>query len=307
MKTLTKIALFTASMTLMGCQMSSGQMATGTNVMPTNIDSHLSKFGWEWDKDVPKNSWSFNMVDTDARSGDRSQRFELRNGDCTTRSKYKETYWGCENDRERVEMTATRWDVGKDKWIGFSVKVDENDWEKSEKESCTIIFQIRQNEENVDQGNRPQNKTGNYGSGHYIGNHGVIYGVICGNKVGIQVKRTGFEDNKFNGWVDTESKYFASLDAVKGEWNDLVIRWNTVDYKNENSTFELYVNGERVLTEENITSNFFPEEYLFKYGLYRSYMKMNGVVSGTQVIYFDEIRHGKSLESVTPNNKDATD
>lgn len=302
--TLTKIALLVSSLALMGCQMSTGQL--GTHVRPSSVDSTIEKKRSEWDKDVPKNAWSYNMVDTDARSGDRSQRLELRNGDCTTRSKYKETYWGCENDRERVEMTNTYWNTGEDKWIGLSVKIDD-EWEVSEKEHCTTIFQIHQYEENVDQDNRPQIKTANYSSGHYLGNHGVVYGRICGNKVGISISHMGFKDNKFEGWYKPESTFFGTVDSTKGSWHDLAIRWDTSDYKNGNSTFEFYVDGKRILTKKNITNEFFPEYYSFKYGLYRSYAKKDGVTTGTQVLYFDENRHGNSLESVSPNNKEAID
>lgn len=303
--TLSKIALLAVSVSLMGCQMTAGQLGTGTHIRPSSIDSNIERFGWEWDKDVPKNSWSYNMVDTDARSGSRSQRLELRNGDCTTRSKYKETYWGCKNDRERVEFTTTRWDTGEDMWISLSVKLGE--WEISQKEHCTNIFQIHQYEDNVDQGNRPQNKTGDYSNGHYIGNHGVVYGVICGNKVGISINHSGFEDNKFQGWSEPKIKYLGTVDSIKGKWHDLAFHWDTSDYRNGNSTFEMYVNGKNVITEKNITNNFFPEHYSFKYGLYRGYMNKNGVTSGTQVLYFDENRYGNSLESVSPNNNKAID
>lgn len=304
MKMFGKIILVTSSVMLMGCQMSAGG-GLGTNVRPISSDMRMGSYDWEWYKDIPRNSWSYNVVDTDARSGTRSQRLELRNGDCTSKSPYNSN-WGCEHDRERVELTNTVWPVGRDKWLGLSIKIDDA-WEISQKEHCTSIFQIKQYEKNVHQGIQPENKTGNYNNGHYVGNHALFHGSICGRRIGMALSEVGFETSKFQGWRKQKWIELANISQVKGQWIDIAIRWDTTDYRDEQSTLEFYVNGEHVFTEHNLTNNFFPEDYAFKYGMYRSYMKKQGVKTGTQIAWFDEVRHGDSLESVSPNSNPAVD
>lgn len=269
------------------------------------VSAHHGK----WNQDMPTSPWVYNLTNVvPARSGELSQRFELRNGDCTTSQPPGDSHpndWGCYNDRERAEIWGKKWSPGRDQWVGLSVMVSD-DWVKSQKNHCTSVFQIKQMENNVQQGNLGK-KNGDYSSGHYIGGHAVMHGQICGDKFGVAIKWTGFEDSKFNGWEKTQNITFGNISEIKGKWNDIQLRWDTRDYRNKNSKLELYYNGEKKAEWENITSNFFPDTYLFKYGLYRGYMNQWGVTSGKQTIYFDEIRYGKSLNDVNPRNKNAID
>lgn len=253
----------------------------------------------KWNDDIPPNEWSFNMTDTTARSGELSQRIELRNGDCKVRPQPRhDPNWGCYNDRERAEVKGYQWKPGKDQWIGFSIKITD-EWQKTQgwNDHCTSIFQIKQTEKVYQ---------GNLGPG-YIGSHAVVHGVVCGSNFGLEIKRTGFEENKFNGWNKSEFVWFGNINNIKNKWNDIALRWNTKGYKSNKSSLEIYLNGHSAGSWKNITTNFFPEDYTFKYGLYRGFMKQHGVTTKTQVIYFDEIRYGKSFDSVNPIGKKALD
>lgn len=258
---------------------------------------------WAWNEHIPWNDWSFNMTDTKAAKGNLSQRFELRNGDCTVREDGSEGTFGCRTGRERAEVIGKRFRRGVDQWWGFSVMMDD-EWNTLENNHCTSIFQIKQTE-NVNQSNHQSKDWNN----HYIGVHSVAAGYVCGDTVGIQLFKTGYDEgkSKFSGWVDFQFIPIVPVDAIRGQWNDIVIHWDTSDYKNQYSNFEIFVNGDKVGQWENITSNYFPTNYMFKYGPYRSHMKSRGVVSDTQVIYFDEMRFGNSYEEVTPAGKAALD
>ncbi|MGC6413149.1 MAG: heparin lyase I family protein [Bacteroidia bacterium] len=261
-----------------------------------------------WNKDIPINDWSFNIVDTVSSKGKLSQRFELRNGDCTVRPQPNhDINWGCYTHRERAEVVGKRFHPGSDQWWGFSVMIND-EWKTSEKNHCTSIWQIKQAEK-VNQSEQPQAKSGSYFGGHYIGSHSVVAGYVCGEKVGLKFWKTGWDEgeSKFTGWVRNLFIPIADLNDIRGKWNDIVIHWDTTNYKNEYSNLEIFVNGYKVGNWENITTKFFPEDYFFKYGPYRSYMKQHGVTSDTQVIYFDEMRFGDSYEEVTPKNKKAID
>ena len=283
-------------------------------VMADRQPKGLGSRQWgQWNDDMPENDWVFNLTNiVPARSGELSQRFELRNGDCTVRRIPGNNHpydWGCHNDRERAEVQHTQWSPGKDMWIGFSVMVP-NEWTVAKRNHCTSIFQIKQTENNVYQGNKPGTKSGDYSGGHYIGGHAVMMGEVCGGNFGIRIQRTGFTDSKFNGWEDTQHFVFGKLNQIYGKWNDIVMRWDTSDKRNGNSKLELFINGNKVGEWKNITNNFFPDVYTFKYGMYRSYMKANNGPNfkiGTQVIYFDEVRTGRSFDAVNPATNRAID
>ena len=255
-----------------------------------------------------------------ARNGELSQRFELRNGDCTVRRIPGSNHphdWGCNYDRERAEVMHTQWRPGRDKWIGFSVRIDD-DWTVAKNNHCTGIFQIKQTENNVYQGNltpkdgkfaQSQEEVERFG-GHYIGGPNVMDGDICGNKFGISVTRSGFKDSKYNGWSKEDTTFYGRIDSIKNEWNDVILHWDTRDYRNGISKLIVYFNGQVVGVWENITGNFFPDIYTFKYGLYRGYMKANhgqNFKVGTQVVYFDEVRTGRSFDAVNPATNRALD
>ena len=309
-------------MLLVGCQTTneittslSTESAESTIIMKDTRPPGLGQINHgPWNQDMPASPWTFNVTNIiPARSGELSQRFELRDGDCTVVPPAGASHpadWGCHNDRERAEIQHTAWRPGTEKWIGFSVRIDD-DWTVAKNNHCTGIFQIKQTEHNVYQGPltpkdgkfaKSQAEVDRFG-GHYIGGPNVMDGDICGNKFGISVTRTGFKDSKYNGWSKEDTTFYGGIDSIRNEWNDIILHWDTRDYRNGKSKLTVYFNGEIIGVWENITGNFFPDFYTFKYGLYRSYMKANhgpNFKVGTQVVYFDEVRTGRSFDAVNP-------
>lgn len=320
---LKKLSILGTVALLSACQTTVESVSEGPRVSSQNVENSVymkdtrprglgtSAMG-KWNQDMPENAWAFNLTNiVPARSGELSQRFELRNGDCTVmRTPHHPYDWGCHNDRERAEVMHTSWKPGKDMWMGFSVMIPK-EWTNAKRNHCTGIFQIKQTENNVYQGNlgsksgfyaTSQAEVDKYG-GHYVGGPQVMRGSICGDTYNIEVTRLGFKDTKYNGWSRNERSTYGSVNQLRGEWNDIVMRWDTSDYHNGKSTLEIYFNGELAGKWENLTNNFFPDNYTFKYGLYRSYMKANNGPNfkiGTQVVYFDEVRVGNSFDAVNP-------
>lgn len=277
-----------------------------------------------WNDDMPHNSpWSFNVTNkVEPRAGKLSQRFELREGDCTVHPRLAQTghdpNWGCFNDRERAEIWGKEYKPGREMFIGFSIMAN-NENKVMSRGHCTSVFQIKQMEHNVYQGNlapisgiyasSPEEEK-KYG-GQYVGSHSYMNGVVCGNKVGLKFQRTGSTTkNKYKGWVKDEVVWITTLDNIKGEWIDIVIRQDTRGHRNEQSEVEVFINGKSVVTKTNLTSFFFPDVYVFKYGPYRGYMKANNgpnYKSATQVFYYDEIRFGNNYQSVAPDSNRAID
>lgn len=276
-----------------------------------------------WNDDMPVSEWSFNVTNkVKPRAGKLSQRFELRNGDCTVHPRLSRTghdpNWGCYNDRERAEIWGKEYKPGREMFIGFSIMANSEN-NIMPRNHCTSVFQIKQMEHDVYQGNLAP-KSGIYASsaeqaervgGNYIGGHSYMNGFVCGNKVGLRFKRTGSaKKDKYDGWSRDEDVHVTTLDKINGEWVDVVIRHDTRGYRNEVSEVEIFLNGKSVAKKTNLTQFFFPDVYIFKYGLYRSYMKANNgpnYKSVTQVLYFDEIRFGGSYAAVEPDTNRAID
>ena len=122
----------------------------------------------------------------------------------------------------------------------------DNEWTKAKRRHCTSIFLIKKTKNNVYQVNKPGTKSGDYSGGHYIGGHAVMMGKICGGKLGIRLSWMGFKDSKFNGWERTERIDFGNINHISRGWNDIVMRWDTSEYRNGNSKLKFYMNGKKI-------------------------------------------------------------
>ena len=79
--------------------------SSNTEIMKDTQPRGLGPRQWgQWNDDMPENAWAFNLTNiVPARSGELSQRFELRNGDCTVRRIPGNNHpydWGCRHWRE---------------------------------------------------------------------------------------------------------------------------------------------------------------------------------------------------------------
>lgn len=210
-----------------------------------------------------------------SREGKRSQRFEVRSGDCG----WSDGWSDCDNDRERSEVSVKKvWKHGTDQWIAFSVFLP-TDFKTSSKVRTTV-GQVKM-------------KGGPTGfAGGFRSEPGVFQMEMQGDRYFLRVHAlSGPFENVRDDIVDYP---IASIRSMRGKWTDFVIRLNT---QGTPGTLEVYKNGKQVAVHK-YSQNYKPKSYYFKYGIYRSFVSRHGGPMPTQVIFFDEVRMGRSYEKV---------
>ncbi|WP_299695185.1 heparin lyase I family protein [uncultured Tateyamaria sp.] len=210
-----------------------------------------------------------------SRLGKRAQRFEVRAGDCG----WDDGWSDCDNDRERSELYVKKdWRAGTDQWIAFSIYLPE-DFRTSSRVRTTV-GQVKMK-------GGPTGFTGGYPS-----EPGVFQMEMLGNRYFLRVHvLSGPFDNVRNDIKDYNP---ASISELRGKWTDFVVRLNT---KTAPATLEVFKNGTRVALH-NYNQNYAPKAYYFKYGIYRSFVSQHRGPMPTQVVFFDEVRMGKSYDKV---------
>ncbi|WP_171125007.1 heparin lyase I family protein [Ruegeria sp. HKCCA4707] len=229
------------------------------------------------DRSLQKNQTKhgYSKVKGLSREGTRSQRFEVRAGDCG----WDDGWSDCDNDRERSELYVKKeWKHGTDQWIAFSVYLP-GDFKTSSKVRTTV-GQVRM-------------KGGPTGfAGGFPSKPGVFQMEMLGNRYFLRVHvLSGPFDNVRN---DIKDYNLATISEMRGKWTDFVVRLNT---QGAPGTIEVFKNGKQVAVHR-FNQNYKPKSYYFKYGIYRSFVSRNGGPMPTQVVFFDEVRMGKSYEKV---------
>ena len=233
---------------------------------------------------MPKNEHNFKYIKNkdEARAGEAYQRFELRQGDCFLR---KGSSWNdCKSDRERFELSSRPRQKPKGKQCyGYSIKLDKNFQDVAP--TNTDLGQVHQI-------GGPKGTAGGFKSFPpliQIGaeNNKLVFGwhMLTGDKNNIKdvkIKKTLVEIHK-----------------IKGKWTDISF---CLDYKNKR--MDAWVNGEKKVQILKSPINFEPKSTYFKYGIYRSvvsrYKGLHGAIP-TQIVYYDEVRRGTSIEDVDRN------
>ena len=226
-------------------------------------------------RSLSKTSYGYKIVKDVARAGKKSQRFEVRAGDCSANDGWSD----CANNRERSEFRLKKdWKYGSDQWIGFSVFVP-SDFRTSNKVKTTV-GQIHQ-------------KGGPTGTAGGLPSFPPLMQLeMKGNRYFVNVHvLTGSAQN-----VKDTSKEFtlANISDMRGKWTDIVIHLNTAKGA---QVLEVWANGQKKATMQNWIK-FRPKSYYFKYGLYRSFVSRHGGPMPTQVIYVDEVKMGRSQNKV---------
>lgn len=233
---------------------------------------------------MPKKEHSYEYIkDTSkARAGNFYQRFEVRDGDCFPSP---DGGWNdCETDRERFEFSSRpRQKIEGMQCYGFSLKLD------AEFESAgptnTTLGQVHQL-------GGPKGSAGGFKSFPPLVQFNIRYNRFLFG----WHELTGDENNI----KDQEREFeLAKIDELKGKWTDVSV---CLDFKNKR--MDAWVNGTKKVEILRSPINFMPESIYFKYGIYRSfiskYKKFNGKMP-TQIVYYDEVRRGDSVENVDVN------
>lgn len=271
--------------------------------------SEPSKFVYhlQVDKDYP-----YQISDDVARLGEKSQRFELRQGDCNVISrviKDKDYHkrlsdFHCSTFRERVQVGSQDWKPGDDMWWGISVYLPK-DFKPDTNNICTMLMQIKQYENDAPDMELTETEAfikeiqpGGFTQSRYkyaLG-HGVFGIGICGGNVGICVNKT------WGPKMDTNyrclNKSIGDMNRFRDSWVDFTFHYDTRNYQKGESLLEVWVNGEKIGRYANVTEHF-PDSYRAQYGLYRSqFHDRADIKRNTLIAYFDESRYGQSYDEV---------
>ena len=233
---------------------------------------------------MPKKDYSHKYIKdkSKARAGKAFQRFEVRDGDCFYRKGHS---WNdCKLDRERFEFSSkpSQKPQGK-QCYGYSIKLDANF--KPVNPTNTDLGQVHQ--------------------------RGGPKGTAGGLKSFPPLIQIGAKDDWVNfGWHrlsgDINNVYDKRIDFGLAKISEMREVWTDISFclDFENKRMDAWVNGEKKVEIKQSPINFTPENIYFKYGIYRSfvsrYKKINGKMP-TQIVFYDEVRRGMSIEEVDRN------
>ena len=205
------------------------------------------------------------------RAGEKSIRFEVRPGDCG----YNDGWSDCDTDRERHELSGKRMSGG-EWWYAWSIFLPKDFVNVSP--TKVALGQFHQDKGHVVW--MFQNQNFSVPGGYWV-------------------------DNQVPGFTKTINKVLTN-DEMIGKWNDILVnvKWS----KKEDGFFKVWVNNKLGYEYTGPTKT--KAKVYFKFGIYRSYLnqwiyssrnktKEKGVPA--QVVYFDEVRAGKTKEKVVGN------
>ena len=209
------------------------------------------------------------------RAGKKSIRFEVKPGDCG----YDEWWSDCKNDRERHELSGTRFGAGK-KWYAWSIYVPKDF--PIIYPTKTMLGQFYHSSVGPIFGFQNQNPNRGIGGGYHI--------------------EKDFVDCVPEGSECSKLYTVASDDDMRGKWTDVLVHANWSF--NQDGFFKTWINNELKFEYKGRTLFKTKRPYVYlKFGIYRSFMSrwrnQNNIqdVPG-QVLYFDEVRVGKSKKKV---------
>ncbi len=193
------------------------------------------------------------------RAGEKSVRFEVRFGDCG----YDRGKWNdCKKDRQRHELSGKTF-KGK-KWTAFSIYLPKDF--KSVDPVKLAMGQFHQRK----------------------GSPNLMF----------QFNNDGFWADRQISYMTQEMKLILPYKDMIGKWNDILIYGNFT--KKEDGFFKIWVNNELKYEYNGRTTSGKPS--FFKFGIYQTYVSRYSLYEErtypTQIVYFDEVRHGNSREKV---------
>lgn len=225
-----------------------------------------------------------------ARAGKYFQRFELRDGDC-----FGDDVWSdCDNDRERVEFSAEpQQRPKKTQCYGYSLMLSKD---------FIDIYPVRTSLGQVHQMGGPTGTAGGMASFPPL----IQIDAFNGNLQFNWHKLRGSETNVIDIAMGDLYK-LKSLEDMKGVWTDISF---CLDFKNKR--MDAWVDGIKKVEILESPIFFKPKEIYFKHGIYRSFISKYKAHASilvdsfdgkmpTQIVFFDEIRRGNSIEKVDIN------
>ena len=227
-----------------------------------------------------KHNFNYIKDSSQARSGDYYQKFELRNGDC-----FGDENWNdCDNDRQRIELSSRPNQPASGKQCyGYSLKLSKEFTDI--RKVSTTLGQIHQ-------------KGGPSGKANSLSSFPPLIQIDArkGNLYLNWHKLSGSRDD-----VKDESEYYKlkTLKSMKGVWTDISL---CLDF--ENKRIDAWIDGINIVKILKSPIFFEPESIYFKHGIYQSFISNYTSFKGetpTQIVYYDEVRRGNSIEDVDIN------
>jgi len=197
------------------------------------------------------------------RVGEKSIRFEVRYGDCG-KDKPPGKWNDCKNDRQRHELSGDRF-RGK-AWYAYSIYLP-NDFK--------TVYPVKSAMAQF----------------HQKGSWPTLM---------FQFTDMGYYADRQLGYQTQEMKKLLDVKDMIGKWNDILIHINSTS--KDSGFYKIWVNG-NLKYEYNGTITGGKENY-FKFGIYQTKVSVWPMYHPdtpypTQVVYYDEVRVGKSREAVT--------
>ena len=208
--------------------------------------------------------------------GEKSQRFEVRAGDCG-----EDPGWSdCKNDRERSEVTAesARFRPGSSTWISFLIYLP-TDFKTSNYVNA------------------------NLGQIHMKGGFAGTAGGYKSFPPLLQLDAKGgdytacfhmLRGDERNISDVCNNKKIVDIERLRGTWNRITIH---LDAQNRTPKVKIFLNKELVASFEQTLPRD-PEYYYLKYGIYRSFVSKNRAPMPTQIVYYDEVKVGSTQADV---------
>ena len=231
---------------------------------------------------MSQNKHNFKYINDNSKSrgGNYYQKFELRNGDC-----FGDEYWNdCDNDRQRIELASEpNQPISEKQCYGYSIKLSNN---------FTDIRKVSTTLGQIHQKGGPSGKANSLPSFPPL----IQIDARIGNLYLNWHKLSGSKNN-----VRDESKYYKlkTLESMKGMWTDISL---CLDFKN--NRIDAWVDGNNIVSILESPIFFEPESIYFKHGIYQSFISKYTSFKGetpTQIVYYDEVRRGNSIEEVDIN------
>ena len=226
------------------------------------------------------NNYNFQYIKdkTKARAGKYFQRFEVRDGDCFG----DDTWNDCKNNRERVEFSAEPQQRPiKKQCYGYSLMLSKDFIDTHP--TNTSLGQVHQKGGPTGFMEGFKSQPGVLMFHAQEGYYDFDWLYLHGSRT--DIKQT---DLKFR---------LLSLDDMKGKWTDISF---CLDFAKNNMS--LWVDGKRKFDiNQPPTGLHMPESIFFKYGIYQSFVSKHSGSTPTQIVYYDEIRRGSSVEEVDLN------
>ena len=195
------------------------------------------------------------------RAGEKSIRFEVRNGDC---GEDPGKWSDCKNDRQRHELSGDRF-RGK-AWYAYSIYLP-NDFK--------TVYPVKSAMAQF----------------HQKGSWPTLM---------FQFTDMGYYADRQLGYQTQEMKKILEVKDMIGKWNDILIHGNFTS--KEDGFYKVWVNNKLKYEYNGATTG--GKESFFKFGIYHTKVSVWPMYHPdtpypTQVVYYDEIRAGKSKKAVT--------